>query len=116
MMARKNQRLDHGPGHRAAFEKNKRKILLTQTVCGICGKIVERQYRYPHPMSATIDHIIPLAKGGHPSDLDNLQLAHFACNRRKYDSLVMRTNDEAPQTVSNTDLPWSTNWLEYRSK
>ena len=39
--------------------------------------------KYPDPMSKTVDHIIPIAKGGHPSDLANLQLAHRWCNRQK---------------------------------
>ena len=28
-------------------------------------------------IKSLFDHIIPVAKGGHPSDLDNLQLAHY---------------------------------------
>ena len=35
---------------------------------------MDKKLKYPHPLSACIDHIIPLAKGGHPSDIDNLQL------------------------------------------
>lgn len=44
-------------------------------VCGICGKPVGR-YEF------TIDHIIPLAKGG-SNDEDNLQVAHEFCNKIK---------------------------------
>lgn len=57
-------------------------------MCGICGKPVDFTYKYPHPLSLYIDHIIPVAKGGHPSDLDNLQLAHWTCNRQKSDKLI----------------------------
>ena len=106
-----NTRLDHGEGHRAAYEKNKKKILATQTVCGICGKPVDFSYKYPHPLSPTVDHIIPLAKGGHPSDLDNLQLAHRCCNRKKSDKLVDPVLvDHTEETLSNRLLPWTLDW------
>ena len=85
--AARSYRPDREGRHRTQFEKNKRTILRTQEICGICGKPVDKTLRYPHPMSPTVDHIIPVVKGGHPSDLDNLQLAHWCCNRQKSDSL-----------------------------
>lgn len=75
-MAGRN-RPDKDGTHRGAFEKNKKKIYATQTVCGICGKPVDFSIKYPHPLSPCIDHIIPINKGGHPSDIDNMQLAHW---------------------------------------
>ena len=63
----KRNRPDKDGTHRGAFEKNKKKIYATQTVCGICGKPVDFSLKYPHPLSPCIDHIIPIAKGGHPS-------------------------------------------------
>ena len=36
----KRNRPDKDGAHRLAFERNKKKILATQTVCGICGKPV----------------------------------------------------------------------------
>ena len=82
-MAKPNLRPDHNGTQRAQFESNKKKIYATQRVCGICGKPVDFGFKFPHPLSPTIDHIIPVAKGGHPSDISNLQLAHFTCNRQK---------------------------------
>ena len=76
------KRLDRVGTHRSQFDKNRKKIYATQTICGICGKPVDFSLKFPDPMSPTIDHIIPVAKGGHPSDIDNLQLAHFYCNRK----------------------------------
>lgn len=52
--------------HRTAFEKNKRRIMQSQEVCGICGKPVDKSLKFPHPLSACIDHILPIDKGGHP--------------------------------------------------
>ena len=60
-----NLRPDHNGPQRAQFESNKKKIYATQKVCGICGKPVDFRLKFPHPLSPCIDHIIPVAKGGH---------------------------------------------------
>lgn len=109
-------RPDKDGTHRAAFDKNKKRIYATQTVCALCGRPVDFSLKFPHPMSATIDHIVPVSKGGHPSDIDNLQLAHLSCNRAKADKtakIVFLADDKA---ISNRILPQSMNWSEYRSK
>lgn len=108
-------RPDQDGTHRLAFERNKKKIFATQEVCGICGKPVDFSYKYPHPLSPCIDHIIPINKGGHPSDIDNLQLAHWTCNRQKSDRLLRNKGPEKTQeTLSNRVLPHSIDWLNYR--
>lgn len=102
--------------HRGTFEKNKKKIFATQNVCGICGKPVDLSIKYPHPLSPCIDHIIPIAKGGHPSDIDNLQLAHWTCNRQKSDKLIKKKDigSGEEEIISNRILPQSMNWSEYK--
>lgn len=102
--------------HRGAFEKNKKKILATQTVCGICGKPVDISLKYPHPLSACIDHVIPIAKGGHPSDIENLQLSHWTCNRQKSDKLIERRDisSNESEVISNRILPQSMDWSAYK--
>ena len=114
--ASKRNRPDKDGAHRLAFERNKKKVMATQVVCGICGKPVDKELRYPHPLSPCIDHIIPIAKGGHPSDIDNLQLAHWTCNRQKSDKLLGRRKEAQEQTISNRVLPLSCDWQAYRSK
>ena len=59
-------RADRKGAHRANYERNKKRIFATQNTCGICGHPVDFSLKAPHPMSAQIDHIIPIAKGGHP--------------------------------------------------
>lgn len=51
-------------------------------VCGLCFGAVGRDTFWPDPMSPSLDHILPLSKGGHHI-LANVQLAHLACNVRK---------------------------------
>ena len=65
------RRADQIGEHRTAFDRNKRKIYATQKLCGICGQPVDFSLRYPNPMSKTVDHIIPINRGGHPSDFRN---------------------------------------------
>lgn len=50
--------------------------------CQICDEKVDPELRYPDPLSASLDHIVPLSKGGDHSQ-DNSQLAHLVCNFRK---------------------------------
>jgi 5-methylcytosine-specific restriction endonuclease McrA len=51
-------------------------------ICQLCLTAVDLSLPHRHPMSLTLDHIIPLAKGGNHS-ADNLQVAHWRCNSRK---------------------------------
>ena len=110
-------RSDRQSGHRGAYEKARQKILKTQTVCGICGKPVDFSYTYPHPLSPTVDHIIPVSKGGHPSGLQNLQLAHRCCNREKSDRLSAPSekHQAAPGGIGNDELPLLIDWKKYKS-
>jgi len=98
-------------GHGGQLEKNRKRIYATQSVCGICGKPVDFSYKYPHPLSPTIDHIIPVSKGGHPSDIDNLQLAHRCCNRQKSDKLIDKKSlSDQRVVISNRVLPATFDW------
>lgn len=93
---------------RPQYEANRKLILATQDICAICGQPVDKTLKSPHPLSATIDHIIPIAKGGHPSDMSNLQLAHRACNRQKGTQIA--PDIPKVETDPNRDLPQSMDW------
>ena len=109
-------RTDRTKGNRGAFEAARLKILKTQTICGICGKPVDFSYKNPHPLAPTVDHIIPVSKGGHPTDLSNLQLAHRCCNRAKSDSLIEpRKADESDKLIDNGMLEQHCDWARYRA-
>lgn len=115
VMSKNKNRPDQDGTHRLQFERNKKRIFATQTVCGICNRPVDFGYKYPHPLSPVIDHIIPVARGGHPSDINNLQLAHWSCNRQKSDKIIGVNPNGSAEVTSNRVLPWSTDWTSYRS-
>lgn len=48
--------------------------------CGICRKPVRAK---TGPMRPSMDHIIPLSRGG-THELANVQLAHYRCNLAKH--------------------------------
>lgn len=51
--------------------------------CGLCRKRVAMTKIVPHPKAPTIDHLVPLSKGGDDTRA-NAQLAHLGCNSRKH--------------------------------
>jgi hypothetical protein len=51
-------------------------------ICGICKQLIDKDLQYPDPQSKSIDHIIPLSKGG-PDTFENVQLTHLICNVSK---------------------------------
>lgn len=50
--------------------------------CGICEHTVDSKLRYPHPRSASLDHVIPLSKGGGHTRA-NTRCSHLECNVRR---------------------------------
>lgn len=115
-MNKKPLRPDKSGSHRVQYEFNKKRILLTQEICSICGKPVDKSLKYPHPLSPVIDHIIPVSKGGHPSDIKNLALAHNQCNNAKTDKLYSTQNMTEGKTIGNRNLPHIIDWSSYSRK
>lgn len=60
------------------YQKAIKKMLINSkgAICGICGKPIENMKQ------CTLDHIIPISKGGQTT-IENCQLAHSWCNKRK---------------------------------
>lgn len=114
----KRNRPDHDGKHRLAFDRAKKRILASESICGICGQPIDKTLKYPDPMSPSIDHIIPIDRGGHPSDISNLQLTHWKCNRMKANKLIFPAEAkharEAVTDNSNRVLPLSMDWTTYK--
>ncbi len=50
--------------------------------CGLCALPIDPSLQYPDPASLSLDHVVPLARGG-AHTLNNVQPAHLRCNIRK---------------------------------
>lgn len=78
---------NRGHARRAVAEGerfDRREILnRDQWVCQLCAHPIDPTLQHPDPMSATLDHIIPIARGGEHSRA-NAQSAHRICNMRKW--------------------------------
>lgn len=84
----------------------KRAIASKDPVCAICGKWIDIVAPAFHPLAVEVDHIVPRSRGGALYDLDNLQLTHSKCNRRKGARMETDYMDNAvvnPVPISN---PW----------
>ena len=110
-----NLRADQFGPHRQAYARNKKAIMATQNTCGICGQPVDMSLKVGDPMAPVVDHIVPISKNGHPSAMENLQLAHAGCNRKKSDKLFKNQEIVAPRILGNRNLPQALDWASYRS-
>ncbi|MGE2714346.1 HNH endonuclease [Mycolicibacterium litorale] len=59
-----------------------------------------------HPQSFTIDHVIPLARGGE-EELHNLVAACRACNREKSDKLTAPATADGGDGLYVTSRTWT---------
>ena len=55
--------------------------------CQLCGSTVKRKASAPDPEAPTLDHIVPVSRGG-TDDPGNLQLAHFLCNVKRGNKML----------------------------
>ena len=82
-----------------AYRQRRTQMLRANPVCWICGEAIDLTLKYPDPMSGTLDHILPVSKGG----LDfasNLKPAHAHCNIKRQDK------DATEVAPLNTSRDW----------
>lgn len=50
--------------------------------CYLCGERINFKLKWPHIKSPSLDHVVPLSRGG-THTLDNVAMTHWGCNNRK---------------------------------
>ena len=55
-------------------------------MCQLCGRKINIRLKWPNPLSKSIDHIVPLSKGGADAPV-NVQAVHLRCNMSKHNKL-----------------------------
>lgn len=96
-----NPRYSNGAARRAIRERWR----AIGDPCHICGKPIDYSLGMvtdprtgktrPHPMSFVVDEIVPVSRGGSPTEFANTQPAHWACNARKGDGSRPRARTSA---------------------
>jgi len=57
-------------------------------ICNICGSKIDKSLKFPNKRAATLDHLIPLSKGGRHV-WENVAPAHADCNEDKGNSCMV---------------------------
>ena len=84
-----NPRYSNGAARRAIRERWR----AIGDPCHICGKPIDYSLGMvtdprtgktrPHPMSFVVDEIVPVSRGGSPTEFANTRPAHWICNARR---------------------------------
>ncbi|WP_457149575.1 HNH endonuclease [Mycobacteroides abscessus] len=94
----------------AVRDRHRRTIARGKPPCHICGTEIDYDADHLDPMSFTVDHIVPVSKGG-ADTLENKAAAHRRCNRIKSD----RT-DDMPRRTYVTTRKWSSRSADQRKR
>ena len=85
------------------------RVLAAYDTCAICGKPVDKSLRTPNPWSAEVDEIIPVSRGGSPTDWHNVQLTHRCCNQMKSNKSQQWAQSAIQGTsIKPTSIPFQT--------
>lgn len=93
-MGKANPRTKNGHARRQVREWLKAQGL----PCHICGMAIDYSLPAGDPMSFEVDEIVPVSKGGSPTDKRNVAPAHRICNQR-------RGNKDINHQVTPRELP-----------
>jgi len=65
----------------------RKRVLEASQICWRCGELIDMDLKWPDPMYATADHIIPVSELAHDDprlwDPKNMKPAHLRCNSRR---------------------------------
>ena len=76
--------------------------------CWMCGLPIRYDAPAGHPLSLELDELVPVSKGGSPTDPDNVAPAHRCCNQWRSDrsvATVRAMRDEALRRFGRWTTP-----------
>ena len=89
--------------HSGAFYTGLRRVLFQADplLCHLCGRVIDKGLRHPHPGSYTLDMVIPRSRGGQ-KDAENYRPSHRFCNISKLNGRPVRVDS---MTITDEDEP-----------
>lgn len=78
--------------------------------CWLCGELIIYGLRPRHRRGPSLDHVVPLSRGGSLLDPANCRLAHYGCNCDRKNgpptAFAYRTDPALMRSVSNSSREW----------
>ena len=94
--------------HHRRRDRHRRAIARGRPPCHLCGNEIDYGITdHLGPLAFTIDHVIPIAKGG-ADHIDNLAAAHRRCNSARQASIKRRVR---PAVTFVTERTWTVHEL-----
>lgn len=84
----------------------RRAIASLDPICAICHRPIDLEAAPFSPLAVEVDHIVPRSRGGALYALENLQLTHSQCNRKK----GARMDSDYPEGEVTNYFPQSNAW------
>jgi len=83
-------------------------VMREETHCHLCHGPVDFTLPARHPMSASVDELVPRSLGGSSTDRRNCALAHFGCNASRGAGPPKPTQprDPAPTSQDKRSRDW----------
>lgn len=72
----------HTPRSRAYWALRER-VKAEERTCWLCHHDIDLSAPPRTPMSWSLDHVVPVSRGGDPLDRANAHAAHLVCNQRR---------------------------------
>ena len=93
------------PRRRSGRDALVRRVRALGEPCWICGLPIDPTLPAGHPLAFELDELVPVSKGGSPTDFDNCKGAHRCCNQLRGNrsvSVVESIRDEVRRRFG----PW----------
>jgi len=68
--------------------------------CSLCGRMVDLEHRGRDSLSRSVEHTIPIARGGPMLDTSGWKVAHYGCNSSKGTNVKPKRLPNAPLSTS----------------
>jgi 5-methylcytosine-specific restriction endonuclease McrA len=94
-----------------------KQVYAEEDICIICGSPVDKSITCdwqgkPHPLRPEVHEVIPVSRGGSPTERSNCHLAHRICNEKQGNRLPWETpnSDKESELAVTHRFPLSRSW------
>lgn len=109
-----NYRVERRGRETPAYQRQRRMAMAQwkkeNAPCHLCGKPIDYDAHYLDPFAPTMDHLVPINRGG-PAITKDIAPAHRRCNRDRSDALLSESWGRGNRTGKPSPrLKWSRAW------